>query len=175
MPDTLRDLCMQREQAIEAKAKQEAAPAAKKFPGWSKATPEERVAYSLEQVALVNTIADPTQGLARCAKIGKGVTEKDVGAEGYRTIMRAIGEAEKAFLPKETAAVATVVDEADPFAPDSEAPEISYLRGAVAARTTVAEIDELAKRWSEDSHSIDEPTYNAGVTLLQKARVSKEA
>ena len=50
---------------------------------------------------------------------------------------------------------------------------ISLLRNLLPSKQSAADFDDMTRRWSEDSHSIDEPTYLAGVTLIQEARVRR--
>lgn len=154
LPDTLRDLCLEREKAIEAQSKPTTPPA--KAPSWN-GGPDEKTAYTLSKLA--------TADLETIAKMNKAITPSLVGEENYRNIQAAMTARERELQtpkqPEETA---------DPFA---EHEAVTMLRTVLADKQTAADFDDMARRWSEDSHDIDEPTYNAGVVVIQQARIAK--
>ena len=130
---------------------------ATKAPNWN-GGPDEKTAYTL---AKLKTADGET-----IAKMAKFVTPAVVGEENYRKIQQAMTAREKELYPPQPEA------DADPFASDVP-PEIQGLTMMLESKSTAADFDDVAKRWAEDSHSISEPTYNAGVVLIQQARVSK--
>ena len=130
---------------------------ASKAPSWN-GGPDEKTAYTLAKV--------PTADGTLLATMQKIVTETMVGQENYRKIMAAFTAREKELYPPQPEV------DTDPFARDVP-PEIQGLTMMLESKSTAADFDDVAKRWSEDSHSISEPTYNAGVVLIQQARVSK--
>ena len=169
MPDDLLDLCMKREKELTPKPRtapaarpqtQQTAPQtapASKAPSWN-GGPDEKTAYTL---AKLKTADGET-----IATIAKLITPAVVGEENYRKIQQAMTAREKELYPPQQEV------DTDPFASDVP-PEIQGLTMMLESKSTAADFDDVARRWSEDSHSIDEPTYNRGVELIQEARVRK--
>ena len=160
MPDELLHACQKRETELTPKPQtapktEQPKPATNgsRF-DWNKATPDERTAYTLKIV--------PTADGERIAKMSKIITPSVVGQENYRKIQEAMTARERELAQPQT--------EADPF---GESEQIAMLRMLLQDKTTAADFDDMAKRWQEDSHSIDEPTYAQGVEIIQQARVSK--
>ena len=124
---------------------------------WNKATGDEKTAFVLNII--------PTADGERLAKMNKIITPVVVGDENYRKIQAAMTAREKVLYPPE--------QPSDPFGPPPEHEMISLLRNLLPSKQSAADFDDMTRRWSEDSHSIDEPTYLAGVTLIQEARVRR--
>jgi phage recombination protein Bet len=127
-----------------------------KFP-WKTATPDERFPYAMKNVK------DATI-LERVAAIAKGVREVDLGTENYRKFCAYCTEREAELSQPEAS-------EGFPEQPDW----MLSLTGLIADKKTVAEVDELAARWEEDSRDVDEGTYRKGLQLLSAARQKLQA
>ena len=129
---------------------------------WKTATPEARTAYTLQQVRLVDRIADPTQGLKRLANISQGIKEVDVGKPGYQQIMQAITAAERAFTPP--------AGDDSPFPPDSGDVDVAALVELCNHATDAARLDELERSWRDDANNFPAATIEAGLEEIAKAR-----
>ena len=128
---------------------------------WKTATPEARTQFTLGQIKLVDRIADPTQGLARLAKIGKGIKEAEVGP-GYGAIMAAITAAEQAFLQTEDAGV--------PFAEETADVNIESLKMLLSEVRDIGRLDELEQSWRDPVNNYSADTMTAGLAEIAKAR-----
>ena len=126
---------------------------ATKAPSWN-GGPDEKTAYTLAKIM--------TADGETLAKMNKVVTETLVGPENYRKIQQAMTAREKELYPPQEPS------NEDPFA---EPPELQGLVASLASKSTAADFDDMLRRWSADSHSIGEDVYNAGVVLIQQARV----
>ena len=128
---------------------------------WKTATPEARTQFTLGQIKLVDRIADPTQGLARLAKIGRGIKEAEVGP-GYGAIMAAITAAEQAFLQTEDAGV--------PFAEETADVNIESLKMLLSEVRDIGRLDELEQSWRDPVNNYSADTMTAGLAEIAKAR-----
>ena len=166
LPEELTQACSNREKELTPKP--QTAPAAKPpqtqtppaktvTPKWA-GTPDETTAYVLLKI--------PAADAATIAKMNKHVTESMVGPENYRKIQAATTARERELYPPQQQA------DADPFA--AEVPEaLQGLAMMLESKSTAADFDDTLRRWQEDSASIDEPTFNKGAEMIQRARINK--
>jgi hypothetical protein len=92
------------------------------------------------------------------AKAQKNMKREEFGEDNYRAIMAAFAARERELM----------VSNAEPG--DDPLTNLGLL---LKDKHTAADFDDMAKRWAEDSHSLDQATYDRGVQAIQQARISK--
>jgi hypothetical protein len=92
------------------------------------------------------------------AKAQKNMKREEFGEDNYRAIMAAFAARERELSA--------------PHAGPGDDP-LTNLGLLLRDKTTAGDFDDMAKHWQEDSHSVDQATYDKGVQAIQQARISK--
>ena len=115
------------------------------------------------------TIAERTLAAVVWAKTASGeqiatqakrITEREFGADNYRTIMAAFSERERELAPPED------VGEC----PDLDSERLAILRALLADANTAADCDATAKSWHDDSAGMSDEEYNEGVEAIARKK-----